>query len=383
MTNEDNKELVNKNINSDDITFPITLNTVIEENLNTVFYLEKYGNFKQDLSTLNKTKFNENGIIILDKNVIRIENAFFVQNIPFNLITTIEANESTDYFWSILLENNEKILLRFTDNSSTIKENFNILQKIFEDYKNEPKELYKLMNTIHQRKSLIKALPAQTTIQNNIDSISGLTINSIGYLALYNDFVIISTNYYQQNFPYHLITDARLNNGVLEIIFNTPGTIYVDYSWHQEEMARNIVNTIYEKKNNLNPTQGVVNSYNINNQGNNLQTTKPQDNQIYQQSLQQNHYAQYNQNNMPINQKSVAVGVILNMLVVGLGFAYVGKWGEGILLFIGYSLLIFLGVLLLILGIGIIFLFLALILWIISLVKTIEMIEKYNKGQLY
>lgn len=38
MTNEDNQELVNKNVNLDDITFPITLNTVIEENLNTVFY---------------------------------------------------------------------------------------------------------------------------------------------------------------------------------------------------------------------------------------------------------------------------------------------------------------------------------------------------------
>lgn len=110
---------------------------------------------------------------------------------------------------------------------------------------------------------------------------------------------------------------------------------------------------------------------------NQMQTQNYQTNQQYSK---QNQYNQgYNQqtNRPPHNQKSKIVGLILNMLIVGLGYAYVGKWGEGIVLFVVYLLMWFLGFFL-------IFPFvIAFALWVYSLVKTNEMIDKYNAGLPY
>ena len=96
---------------------------------------------------------------------------------------------------------------------------------------------------------------------------------------------------------------------------------------------------------------------------------------------QQGNFNQYNNNphnsQRPQNQKSKAVGIILNVLIVGLGYAYVGKWGEGIVLLVVYLLMWFLGLFLLFPFI------IAFALWIYSLVKTNEMIDKYNAGLPY
>lgn len=114
------------------------------------------------------------------------------------------------------------------------------------------------------------------------------------------------------------------------------------------------------------------------------QTFEPQQYEAQQPSAttdnyQQGNYQQYNnyQNNQaPLNQKSKAVGLILNIILVGLGYAYVGKWGEGLVLLVVYLLLWFLGFLIfpIIIAIG---------LWIYSLIKTNEMIDKYNAGLPY
>lgn len=99
-------------------------------------------------------------------------------------------------------------------------------------------------------------------------------------------------------------------------------------------------------------------------------------NQYQPQNYQYNNQNQFQQNNMPLNQKSKAVGIILNILLVGLGYAYVGKWGEGIVLAVIYLILIMLSFL-------VFPLFIAIVLWIYSLIKTNDMIDKYNKGLPY
>ena len=130
----------------------------------------------------------------------------------------------------------------------------------------------------------------------------------------------------------------------------------------------------------------------LNNEVNNIQENqiqKQQPQNIQQQetqNLQQNSYNQNYQNNnsfqennnvRPTNQKSKAVGIILNVILVGLGYAYVGKWGEGLIMLIIYMLMIFLGF----------FLFfpfiIALALWVYTLIKTNDMIDKYNQGLPY
>lgn len=99
-----------------------------------------------------------------------------------------------------------------------------------------------------------------------------------------------------------------------------------------------------------------------------------QQNQNYHQFNNANQYQQ--QGNVPLNKKSKAVGLILNILLVGLGYAYVGKWGEGIVLAVIYIILLTFSVL-------IVPFILAVLLWIYSLFKTNQMIDNYNQGLPY
>ena len=108
----------------------------------------------------------------------------------------------------------------------------------------------------------------------------------------------------------------------------------------------------------------------------NTQIQKPYDNQGFNNQG-------YNQANVPINQKSKLVGFLLNFFIPGLGYGYVDKWKEGVMIFVAYFVLSFLGWILLIILIGAIFLLAAFILWIYSLIKTMDMIDKYNNGLPY
>lgn len=142
-------------------------------------------------------------------------------------------------------------------------------------------------------------------------------------------------------------------------IINTENREELVYNYQDNEVATQETTIEQQQVNTPDYTQQNYNNYN-NQQGNYHQFGNNQQN-----------------NQIPQNQKSKAVGIILNILLVGLGYAYVGKWGEGIVLFVVYLLMWFLGFLL-------IFPFLiAFALWVYSLVKTNEMIDKYNAGLPY
>lgn len=147
----------------------------------------------------------------------------------------------------------------------------------------------------------------------------------------------------------------------------------------------NPADTLNEENNYPQATE-INNNYNPNeqqqqyNQNNTPQYTDNYNQDNYNQNTPQytNNYNQDNYNqNRPLNQKSKAVGIILNIILVGLGYAYVGKWGEGIVLFVVYMICW-------IFGFALIFpWFIAIILWIYTLFKTNEMIDKYNAGLPY
>lgn len=131
-----------------------------------------------------------------------------------------------------------------------------------------------------------------------------------------------------------------------------------------------------EINNNNNPNEQYQQQYN---QNNTPQYTDNYNQANYNQNTPQygDNYNQANYNpNRPQNQKSKAVGIILNIILVGLGYAYVGKWGEGIVIFIVYILCLLFSVL-------IIPAIIAVILWVYTLFKTNEMIDKYNAGLPY
>ena len=89
------------------------------------------------------------------------------------------------------------------------------------------------------------------------------------------------------------------------------------------------------------------------------------------------------QNNVPVNQKSKAIGLLLNFIIPGLGYGYIDRWKDAIITFIAINVLAFLGGLLLIILIGVIFIIAAIALWIYSFVKVNDMIDKYNAGLPY
>ncbi len=126
-------------------------------------------------------------------------------------------------------------------------------------------------------------------------------------------------------------------------------------------------------KNNIEKTQE------INKKTENIQNTQtPQQipNHNYnQQNSQQYGQQQQQQYTRPFNQKSKAIGFILNFLIVGAGYCYVDMWGEGITLFILCFICGFLGMFL------IFPLIIPPLIWLYGIIDIFGKVNKYNRGE--
>lgn len=353
------------------IKFPITFNVLIEETINTVYYLESQSHFKQDISSLNKSTFEENGIIIIYDDYIRIENSLFVQNIEFYRIKEIISQQSK--VWKILLKNNEEILLTFDENAQNIDFAFSSL-----DYKVNQKDtvLYSVPCELKVNKNLIYNLGNLCIIKRNLN-FQNYTYSEYSTLEVFETYLKVINDSLELNIPYNMLKEAKQNNNAIELLFfdnsniflqNIPAVHFLDISLLINKKLLNPPQYINENSS-VAPVNQLINSYN-------------QPSQINQQQS----YGNFTNNNAydpPLNRKSKLVGLILNMLIVGLGYAYVGKWGDGLILLVIYSALIAFGLLFLIIGIGFLFLIGAIILWVYSLFKTNQMIDNYNAGLPY
>jgi len=156
------------------------------------------------------------------------------------------------------------------------------------------------------------------------------------------------------------------------------------------KFCMNCGHTLNSESNNLQNQDNLQNnnensrSYdnNIPTQNSNLQ----QYNNNYQQNQNNQQYHTYNnqQNmynpanrNMPHDQKSKFLGIILNIIIPGLGYGYVNRWKEAIIFIIVYYFLWFLGFIIFIPWI------INLIMWIYAIIKVNGMIDKYNNGLPY
>ena len=362
----------NQEYNISNNNYPITLNVLIEETINTVYYLENQSTFKQDISSLNKSSFTENGIIVIYEDYIRIENSLFTQNLTFNMIKELISEESN--VWSILLENNDKIRLTVDNNASNLDYILSVIQ-------------YKINNQV----TLLNTVSCNVRFNRNLLYLLGdlakcaesirkdVMIRQFVNLYVFDTHLMINNNNLELILPYNRLKDLKQSNNTLELIFHDDANIFLEEMPYSDatEIAEFVIRKI------INPP-----AYNANN--NSAMTPSTQFNNSLSQTqsvvTQQQSYNQYTQDNYyhpPRNQKSKIIGLLLNMLVVGLGYAYVGKWGEAIILFITYCILIFFGILLSIILIGLVFIIIALILWIYTLFKTNEMIDKYNRGEPY
>jgi len=115
---------------------------------------------------------------------------------------------------------------------------------------------------------------------------------------------------------------------------------------------------------------------NIPTQNSHLQQYNNNYQQYHTYNNQQNMYNQANRN-MPHDQKSKILGLILNIFIPGLGYGYVNRWKEAIIFIIVYYFLWFLGFIIFIPWI------INLIMWIYAIIKVNGMIDKYNNGLPY
>lgn len=251
---------------SNPLSFPQSFNCTIIENVNTLYSFERFIHFKQDITSMNKSKFDQEGLSIIYDNSIRIENIYYSQNIPFYIIKEIEQNIDDSYSWNIKLNNDEMIIIKF-DSKDNLKEN-----------------LYKYISKM---------------------------------ISMASDPI----NNYQSNI-------APVNNN------NQVSHQFSNYPTNQQNPPMNQFN------------QPINNGFN-----------------------------QYNQN-IPRNEKSVVVLVILHLILIGLGYAYVDKWGKFLAVLFCALICVF-TIYLLIPAL------IMIILWIYALFDGISMVEKYNRGELY
>ena len=84
----------------------------------------------------------------------------------------------------------------------------------------------------------------------------------------------------------------------------------------------------------------------------------------------------YQQTNTVHYPKSQFLGIFLSIIIPGLGHIYVGKTVEGIILIVVWFILLILSFL-------IVPALIAFVIWIYAIIKTNDMIEKYNNGLPY
>jgi len=316
--------------------------------------------------------FEENGIIVIYDDYVRIENSLFVQNIGFNMIKEIISEESN--VWKILLKNNEEIKLTFDDNDENIDFAYSSI-----DYKvnnNNDVPIYSGPCVLKINKNTIYNLGNLCTLKA-YPVCENYTYSEFGEFKVFETHLKIITNTLIITLPYNTLDECKQRNHQIElmrfdnsniVLQNIPSDKFMKIFLFVNRKVLDPPEYINESPA-VAPVNQLTNSFN----------------QSLQVSQQQpvNNYSVNNTYNQPLNKKSKIIGLLLNMFVVGLGYAYVGKWGEGFILLVIYTILIIFGFMSLIIGIGFLFLLGAIILWIYSLFKTNEMIDKYNAGLPY
>lgn len=173
----------------------------------------------------------------------------------------------------------------------------------------------------------------------------------------------VENKYFIQEFPYRIMKSFRLVDELYELELNNNIVIKFKFENPLNEYYVNLINE------NINRPPVVLN----NNIPTNAQVI-PQNQLSNFQNNQFNQQIQYNQ--PPVNQKSGAITFILNLLLLGAGYAYVDKWGRFLLtFFILWPIFV---------GIGLFTFFIPSILfWFYVVINTNTLVNKYNRGELY
>ena len=141
------------------------INCKIIEKLETLYKSDNITSLKKDVSSLNKTVFEENGVFIIYDNHLKIENAIFIQEFSYSLIKNIELKDESIIF---ILDNDESITLNFKVDEELTDE---LKNKILENVVNPP---YFNPNETHNQ--ITNNSIAQVNSPTNANNLSNNTV---------------------------------------------------------------------------------------------------------------------------------------------------------------------------------------------------------------
>lgn len=225
-----------------------------------------------------------------------------------------------------------------------------------------------------------------------------------GEFSVYDNYISIDTQYYELNIPYNLLNDIELNDLVTKLYtlkLNNGSLIHITSKNTDVHILRQTYNFINDKLAS-NTTYNNKEVYPI--QNNHLiQQQYPQQNMAphIQQPYLQSNYQQATSYQIPHNQKSKLIVIILHIIFPGLGYAYMNRWGKFIItpiaILVTAALRTFFentlnymlytdpsasGIWLtedIVSGLSI----LIILIWIYTLINSVYMVDKYNKGLPY
>ena len=228
---------------------------------------------------------------------------------------------------------------------------------------------------VTENKNLLYYLANETMLKQNLNFIQRFNIYEQSNILIFNDHIFIDNNVFSQNIPYSMMKNITFNDNnplfnksdqnsimcTVEIFLFNGSNIVFNFKEYEKNIAYQLYNMNYQN------TQ-----YNPNMQQNTNQYNQ-QNTNYNQQNPNYNPYT--NNYQVQRNQKSVLIAIILHLLLVGLGYGYIGKWDN-------FFIILAVSFICLIISFLIIPIFILIIVWFYALINTIHLVERYNKGEI-
>ena len=357
-------------VNTQNVNFLYFFNVKLTTNQSNMDYLNDFTTLK---TYINPNSFNgpiNDTEFYVYPDYILLNNNMFTQKILYNMINDITVyNQMGSIFGNVLhivLKSGTNLAL----NLGNIEKNqLSSLVNDIEHLINNPPHIAdnnvkKVFNAkIIEKLDTIYKLTEITQFKQDISYLNQSSFEEDGLFVIYDHMIKVENKYFIQEFPYRIMKSFRLVDELYELELNNNIVIKFKFENPLNEYYVNLINE------NINRPPVVLN----NNIPTNAQVT-PQNQGPAFQNNQFNQQIQYNQ--PPVNQKSGAIAFILNLLLLGAGYAYVDKWGRFLLtFFILWPIFV---------GIGLFTFFIPSILfWFYVVINTNTLVNKYNRGELY
>ena len=256
-----------------------------------------------------------------------------------------------------------------------------------------------VMADVTINKNLLYSLPNESFIKQDLNTITSMDFTKRSEFGVYPEYLSINNNVYELNIPYNLLSAVEWNDslGLSLAVTLTNGVIFfVKTDGYFKAGFKNMYARINYFINNP-PASNMDLPRNYT-----YTTTQPWGNQYYMNPNMHNQQPKFQNytDQVPRQNKSILIAIVLHLLLPGLGYAYIDRWGKFIITLVAIALTV-------IVSLAGIFLFsmvryrvyfssvwlvdliimafrlLPVLLWFYALINTITMVDKYNNRKSY